>query len=666
MAVAVIHVDADCFFLSVHARDDPRIRETPTTTPIALFQYNDVICCSSAARALGLRKHVSPQEARELLAPAGGRVMHAYWRDWPGPRTWYAPYQAASRELFAALRAAVDATPAAGAVIERGSIDEAFIQITAAAAAAAGMADALALADMVARTLPAAIASAVNLPVCCGVAPNKLLAKLATTRAKAPAGAAGAAGETRVWSVRCDADAEALLGATAAAKLPGLGSKGDALLARAGVRTALELRRLSVPELQALGLSAAAAELAHARCRGVDPSAVADVPPKSCSVTSWLAFDLISDLARKEHAGRGGPAVVVGGWLFEPHATRERTNSSRARWLLLALCLDLEEKIAHHVLAFGEAPTKLTLGWQGCGTLVTPGPGHRAGPTHARTVGLDGLAIFGRVRPGGAARRGVPFLQSAHAAEEMLSPETLVVEAEAAGCRLHAGDEYGGRVAALVQAAAAALAAWACELPPNQRIAQIELRAHGFVMRGGSVQRGGRLVTSPPQQQPTIFAMFQSERRQREGAGNRGCVARGALADSEEAQRDEVGASGAGASVEAGGGARFAIEPWDEWEEEGEEDEETVALEEAGEGFSGAEEDGRPEEGRLPPQGAWPSEGSSGASWPCERCTLINALACTSCVVCEAPRPQRPSSPKPQQHHTAASPPPPPPKRVRA
>eukprot|EP00962_Isochrysis_galbana_P055076 scaffold26758_cov107-Isochrysis_galbana.AAC.1 len=161
---AVIHLDADRFFLSVHAREDPSLRESPGCAPVALYQYNDVVCCSSGARALGVRKHMTPQQALLLLTPAGGRLLHAYWRDWPGPRTWYGPYQAASRELFGALRAAVDATPAAGALIERASIDEAYIEITEAAAAAAGEQDALALAERVARTLPRAVAAAVDLP----------------------------------------------------------------------------------------------------------------------------------------------------------------------------------------------------------------------------------------------------------------------------------------------------------------------------------------------------------------------------------------------------------------------------------------------------------------------------------------------------------------------
>ena len=48
-------------------------------------------------------------------------MLHAYWREWPGPRIWYGPYNAASRELFAALAAALREI-APHAIIERASM----------------------------------------------------------------------------------------------------------------------------------------------------------------------------------------------------------------------------------------------------------------------------------------------------------------------------------------------------------------------------------------------------------------------------------------------------------------------------------------------------------------------------------------------------------------
>ena len=166
--MAVIHIDADRFFLAVHARNDPSLCDVPDAPPVALYQYNDVICASSSARALGVRKHMAPDAARALLVPAGGRLVHAYWREWPGPRIWCkslgasnqppcpshvsqqqtllgacadGPYQQASRELFAAIRAALDECAATrGAALERASIDEGYIRLGGAAAAEAAAA----------------------------------------------------------------------------------------------------------------------------------------------------------------------------------------------------------------------------------------------------------------------------------------------------------------------------------------------------------------------------------------------------------------------------------------------------------------------------------------------------------------------------------------------
>ena len=57
--------------------------------------------------------------------------------------------------------------------------------------------------------------------------------------------------------------------------------------------------------------------------------------------------------------------VQVGGWSFEPHRAKGKSNDTRARWLVLALSLDLEEKLCHHVLSYGCVPTKLGISWQG-------------------------------------------------------------------------------------------------------------------------------------------------------------------------------------------------------------------------------------------------------------------------------------------------------------
>ena len=390
---------------------------------------------------------MTPQQARTLLEPHGGRLLHAFWRAWPGPRIWYGKYHAASRELFAALRAALREVGSSEACLERASIDEAFIDVSAAVAT---LADPLEAATAIAhRLLEALASSALQLRMSVGVAPNKLLAKLASTRAKLMphatiataaakrgdednaemTGTMRAAAVGRVFSVRDDEDVAALLHSTKASKLPGLGAKAEAL-ERAGWATAADLQAILpsssslascphppslgshlLPSLgfiddsqacrpvelqQRLGLSAAQAQASWERCRGEDATPVREAVPQSCTVTSWLAHDLFTRLAVREvvpdstelqqrgsdvlgsgcggggGGGGGGDddasgsanacgdgsschsaALAVGsgaGWRFEPHAAKGKSNESRARWVLLALCLDLEEKLCHHVL----------------------------------------------------------------------------------------------------------------------------------------------------------------------------------------------------------------------------------------------------------------------------------------------------------------------------
>ena len=84
-ARVVLHVDCDEFFLQVHARRDARIA-AEVRGPGASRQ-------AVVAKAAGVKKHQSPAEVRRRLTP-DGRLLHAYWRKWPGPRVSYQPYQA--------------------------------------------------------------------------------------------------------------------------------------------------------------------------------------------------------------------------------------------------------------------------------------------------------------------------------------------------------------------------------------------------------------------------------------------------------------------------------------------------------------------------------------------------------------------------------------------
>ena len=65
----VLHLDLDSFFLSVHKRRDPTL--PLDSKPVVLYQFQDVICANIRAKALGVRKHMRPREARALVQPHG-------------------------------------------------------------------------------------------------------------------------------------------------------------------------------------------------------------------------------------------------------------------------------------------------------------------------------------------------------------------------------------------------------------------------------------------------------------------------------------------------------------------------------------------------------------------------------------------------------------------
>jgi DNA polymerase-4 len=149
--VVILHADADAFFASVEQRDDPALRGRPM-----VVAHEVVACPSYEARALGVR---------------AGMPLRQVQRRWPEVLvTGYRPeaYEEASARLFEVFRRF---TP----LVEPGSVEEAFLDVTGRDRGdPSGMAAAL----------RAAARSEVGLPVSVGVGRTKLMAKLASRRAK--------------------------------------------------------------------------------------------------------------------------------------------------------------------------------------------------------------------------------------------------------------------------------------------------------------------------------------------------------------------------------------------------------------------------------------------------------------------------------------------------
>jgi len=349
-ARTVLHVDCDEFFLQVHERSDARIAREVNHRACAVVQYHDVICVNRLAKEAGVRKHQRPDEARALLAPVDGRLIHAFWVNWPGQRVQYLRYQQASRAFFDEVEDFLrrNAQSAAGeAALERTSIDECFIDCSHLCSRERALVLARELKEHLQRTLA--------LRVSIGVSNSKLLAKLASAAVKRDPNPRC----HRVRHIWEDACSEFLEGQPAS-KLPGCGGKA----AFAGNMIA-DLQRFQVPELcRMFSLSETRAKQIFLLCRGIDGRPVLPAnPPKSLVVSSWMAGGKLADLARTNRTNResGVPIVVgAGNWLFEPHHLGDqKTNSTRGRWILLGLILDLVDRIRLCRDSFNLVPTTL-------------------------------------------------------------------------------------------------------------------------------------------------------------------------------------------------------------------------------------------------------------------------------------------------------------------
>ena len=165
-----------------------------------------------------------------------------------------------------------------------------------------------------------------------------MLAKLASSAAKGT--------DAAVRVVNGGAAVEDLLAASPASRLPGL-SKPPA-----GAKTISDLR--------------ACAELddkLRDKAFGRDDATIKVAPPKTAQVASWTAHTDMAALCRRGEGGAVAFAARRGeSWVFEPHDAEGRSSElTRPRWVVLALCIDLEERLRHDAALYKRRPTRLTL-----------------------------------------------------------------------------------------------------------------------------------------------------------------------------------------------------------------------------------------------------------------------------------------------------------------
>jgi DNA polymerase-4 len=253
MTRAILHVDMDAFYASVEQGDNPALAGKPVIVGWAGGR-GVVTAASYEARPFGVRSAM-PMRTALRLCPQALCVV---------PRM--ARYQEVSRLVFGVF---AEITP----LVEGLSLDEAYLDVTA----SQGL---LGRATEIARRIKTRVRECTGLSCSVGVAPNKLVAKIASDLGK-PDGLTEVAPE-RVREV---------LDPLSVRRLPGLGRKTGARVEAAGIRTLGELRSAADAELWPI--FGRYSSWIRERAAGVDERPVVpDAEEKSLSAEDTFAEDM--------------------------------------------------------------------------------------------------------------------------------------------------------------------------------------------------------------------------------------------------------------------------------------------------------------------------------------------------------------------------------------
>ncbi len=285
MSRAVLHVDMDAFYASVEQHDEPSLAGRPVI--VGWEGARGVVAAASyEVRRFGVHSAM-PMRTALRLCPQAVCVRPRMQR-----------YRDVSRIVFGVFH---QVTP----LVEGLSLDEAFLDVTASQHLPGD-------APEIARGIKRRIAALTGLTASVGVAPNKLVAKIASDLMKPD-------GLTVVEPERV----HAVLDPLPVRRLPGLGRKMGARVEAAGIRTLGELR--SAPDAVLWPLFGRYTALMRERASGVDERPVlAEVEEKSLSAEETFERDMgdpralqrqlarLAELAASRLRGRGLMTGCIG------------------------------------------------------------------------------------------------------------------------------------------------------------------------------------------------------------------------------------------------------------------------------------------------------------------------------------------------------------------
>jgi DNA polymerase IV len=285
MTRAVLHVDMDAFYASVEQHDDPALAGLPVI--VGWSGGRGVVAAASyEVRRFGVRSAM-PMSNALRLCPDAVCVRPRMQR-----------YQEVSALVFSVFR---EITP----LVQGLSLDEAFLDVTASTTLLGSGTD-------IARRIKGRIRELTGLSASVGVAPNKLVAKIASELEKPD-------GLTVVPYEKI----REVLDPLSVRRLPGLGRKTGARVEAVGIHTLGELR--GAPDALLWPIFGRYSAWIRERASGVDERPVQpDMEDKSLSAEDTFEADIadprllqrqlarLADLAGSRLRGRGLVAGCIG------------------------------------------------------------------------------------------------------------------------------------------------------------------------------------------------------------------------------------------------------------------------------------------------------------------------------------------------------------------
>jgi DNA polymerase IV len=313
--VIVAHLDLDAFYAAVEELENPELRTQPLVVGGDPRGRGVVATANYVARTFGIHSAMSCAEAlRRCPRAVFVRPRHALYREY-------------SRAVWETVRGVVP-------TVEQTGIDEGYLDVGAVARDFLG-------ARAVAEAVQTAVRAGSNLTCSLGVAPSKVVAKVASDARKPGGIVVVPAGR-----------AAAFLAPLEVRRLPGVGPKAEERLRRDAIETIGDLAALGDADLRRL-LPGSVGAMLRDRARGIDPRGLElDTERLSLSVENTFERD-ISDRERLHDELRGMAKEIAEALQRRGQVARTVTTklryadfSIRSRSASLATGVDAAETIA--------------------------------------------------------------------------------------------------------------------------------------------------------------------------------------------------------------------------------------------------------------------------------------------------------------------------------